>query len=433
MIYSASTPQQFFGTQPEKTEILIIGGGIIGVCAAYYLAKAGRKVTLCEKGRISGEQSSRNWGWIRAQGRDEEELPLAIRARKLWRDLAQECADDLTYQTTGVYYLAEKPTDLENFEKFAKLAKSYDLDTRMISQDEVHSAIQGKPGRWIGGMHTPADGRVEPGMATCAIARAAERHGTILCENTSVRTLVKTAGEVTGVVTEHGEIAAEQIILAGGAWSSLFLANAGIKLPQLGVELTVAATQAVPDVFSGNASDNTFALRRRQDGGYTVALKNNQTHHLGWDSLRFFKNWLPNMAENLKGTSLRPAAPRHYPNTWTGQRRWTGEDSSPFERMRILNSKPDPKELKALEAAFVDRFPQLEGTQLQSSWGGMIDAMPDFLPVIDRPKNARNLHITTGFSGHGFGIGPSVGEALAQSVQGQQPSMDLSPFALARF
>lgn len=433
MIYSEKTPQQFHGQLPAETGVLIIGGGIIGACTAYYLAKQGVKVTLCEKGRVAGEQSSRNWGWIRQQGRDEPEIPLSIEARRLWEELSKETGEDLGYSATGVYYLAEKQGDLEDFEKFVELGRKYDLDTCMISDARVHEAIKGKQGRWVGGMHTASDGRAEPGQATLGIARAAERLGAVICENTAVRTLVKSGGNVVGAVTEQGEIKAEQIVLAGGAWSSLFAANAGLKLPQLAVELTVAATQAVPDVFPANASDNTFAMRRRQDGGYTIALKNNQTHHIGPDSFRYLLEWLPNMAQNLKGTSIKPWSPKHYPDEWMQKRRWTGADVSPFEAMRVLNSKPNQKELAALTTAFADRFPQLKGTKLSHAWGGLIDAMPDFLPVIDRAPTHENLHIVTGFSGHGFGIGPSIGRLMADVLTGKQAGHDLSSFAFNRF
>lgn len=433
MIYTDKTPQQFHGEQPQETDVLIIGGGIIGVCIAYYLAKKGIKATLCEKGRVAGEQSSRNWGWIRQQGRDEPEIPLSIESRYLWEELARETGEDLGYQATGVYYLAESYDDLESFESFVELARKYELDTCMISRAQVHEDIKGKDGRWIGGMHTASDGRAEPGQATVGIAKAAERLGAVICESTAVRTLLKSGGKVTGAVTEHGEIKAEQVVLAGGAWSSLFAANAGIKLPQLSVELTAAATEAVPDVFPANASDNTFALRRRQDGGYTIALKNNQSHHIGPDSFKFLTKWLPNMLENLKGTSIRPSSPKYYPDHWTQKRRWHGQDTSPFEKMRVLNSKPDPKELEVLSKAFAERFPQLNGTGLQSTWGGLIDAMPDFLPVIDRAPNQQNLHIVTGFSGHGFGIGPSIGRLMSDILTGNEAGHDLTSFVFSRF
>ncbi|KZL21021.1 4-methylaminobutanoate oxidase (formaldehyde-forming) [Pseudovibrio axinellae] len=433
MIYPNKNPQLFHGKQPQETDVLIIGGGIIGVCTAYYLAKKGVKVTLCEKGRVAGEQSSRNWGWIRQQGRDEPEIPLSIESRRLWAELCAQTGEDLGYQTTGVYYLAEKQSDLEGFENFVDLARQYELGTCMISRDKVYEAIQGKAGRWIGAMHTASDGRIEPGQATLGIAKAAERLGAVICENNAVRTLVKSGGEVVGAVTEQGEITAGQIVLAGGAWSSLFASNAGIKLPQLSVELTVAATQAVPDVFPAIASDNTFALRRRQDGGYTIALKNNQTHHIGPDSFKFLRQWLPNMVENMKGTHIKPWAPNHYPDQWTQKRRWNGEEISPFEKMRVLNSKPNQRELVALADAFTDRFPQLKGTKLKNAWGGMIDAMPDFMPVIDKAPQQEKLHIVTGFSGHGFGIGPSVGRLMADVLTGQPSGHDLSSFAFGRF
>ena len=72
---------------PASTGVVIIGGGIIGTCTAFYLARKGVPVVLCEKGHIAGEQSSRNWGWCRKMGRDPREIPLAIEALRLWGEM----------------------------------------------------------------------------------------------------------------------------------------------------------------------------------------------------------------------------------------------------------------------------------------------------------------------------------------------------------
>ena len=84
---SEQTPIAFADELPSEAEVVIIGGGIIGTSTAYFLAKAGVKVVLCEKGRIAGEQSSRNWGWCRQMGRDVREIPLILESMRLWRNM----------------------------------------------------------------------------------------------------------------------------------------------------------------------------------------------------------------------------------------------------------------------------------------------------------------------------------------------------------
>ena len=97
---------------PDRSDVVVIGGGIVGVTAAIFLAEAGVSVALVEKGRIAAEQSSRNWGWIRKQGRDVRELPLMLESARLWRDLGGRVADRINFGTTGTTYLAQSEEEM---------------------------------------------------------------------------------------------------------------------------------------------------------------------------------------------------------------------------------------------------------------------------------------------------------------------------------
>lgn len=89
-------------TPPAQADVVIIGGGIVGVCAALTLAKAGHSVALVEKGVVGGEQSSRNWGWVRQQNRDPREIPMAMESLAMWERLSQETNEDLGFQRKGL-------------------------------------------------------------------------------------------------------------------------------------------------------------------------------------------------------------------------------------------------------------------------------------------------------------------------------------------
>ena len=105
---SESTPVAFSDPLPEATDVVVIGAGVIGTATAWFLAQRGAKVVLCEKGRIAGEQSSRNWGWVRQQGRDRDELPIMMESNRIWRGLAGETGEkDLAFTAAGCVYLAE--------------------------------------------------------------------------------------------------------------------------------------------------------------------------------------------------------------------------------------------------------------------------------------------------------------------------------------
>ena len=87
---SDKSPITFNDSLPEKVDVVIIGAGVIGISTAWFLVKAGLSVLVCEKGRVAGEQSSRNWGWVRKQGRDEAEVPIAKKSQEIWEGLAEE-------------------------------------------------------------------------------------------------------------------------------------------------------------------------------------------------------------------------------------------------------------------------------------------------------------------------------------------------------
>lgn len=431
--FTEATPIQFQGPLPKASEVVIVGGGIIGVTTALFLARRNISVTLLEKGRIAAEQSSRNWGWIRQQGRDADELPIVVEACRLWRQLAEECGEDIGLRQTGVTYLARTDKELADFAEFLKIAEAHGVDTRLLDSKEVVDLIPGMSRRFKGGMTTPSDMRAEPWVAVPAIARLAAREGVNIIENCAARMLDLSGGRISGVWTEKGRTATSSVLVASGAWTSLFLRAHGVSIPQLSVRLTVAATEPMPEIYVGAATDEHIAFRRRQDGGYTLAPGGSHQLYVGPDAFRHLTKYLTALKANPLGTRYRPAAPRGYPDAWSTPRKWDADQDSPFERMRVLNPTPEASGLRALDRGFRELFPQFKQVPLKASWAGMIDAMPDVVPVVDRAPAIPGLIIATGMSGHGFGIGPGVGRVLSDLIQGNATGHDLNRFRLSRF
>ncbi len=431
--FSEKDPIQFPDPAPKRADVVIIGGGVIGVTTALYLAEKGVQVTLVEKGRIAAEQSSRNWGWIRQQGRDADELPIVIEACRLWKQLAEECGEDIGLQQTGVTYLANSAKEMAGFDDFMAIAARHGVDTRLLSSAETAALIPGMARKFHGAMTTPSDMRAEPSLAVPALARLAKRKGAAIVENCAARSLDISAGRISGVWTETGLIETSSVLVAGGAWSSLLLRRHGISIPQLSVRSTVAATEPMPEIHAGAAVDDHIAFRRRRDGGYTLAPGGGSALYVGPDSFRHAIKYLPALLDNPFGLRYLPAAPSAYPDAWSTPRSWAADEKSPFERMRVLNPAPSQKGLRSVEREFARLFPGLGPVRLKTTWAGMIDAMPDVVPVVDRVKAIDGLFVATGMSGHGFGIGPGIGRVVADLIRGNAAGHDVTRFRLSRF
>ncbi|SOC03307.1 NAD(P)/FAD-dependent oxidoreductase [Rhodobacter maris] len=428
----ATDAPRFSAALPEACDVVVVGAGVAGVMSAYYLAKAGRRVVLLEKGRVAGEQSSRNWGWIRQQGRDPAELPIMMEAMRLWEGLADELGPDLGFARCGVAYLSDRPGAMDGFEAWVTLARAHGLESHLLGRAQLAAAVPHRT-NWVGGLITPSDARAEPFVAVPMLAGLAEKAGVTIIEGCAVRALDLAAGKVAGVVTEKGRIRAGQVLVAAGAWSSLFLRRHGLALPQLLVRSSVAQTAPMPEITQISAVDDVFAWRRRLDGGYTLAPGTSHDFYLGPDALRHFLKYVPQMRRDLSKTAIHPRAPAAgWPDGWFTSRHWAEDRESPFERMRVLDPPPNRIYLNNVTRAFARAFPSLGAPKLIRSWAGMIDVLPDTVPVLDAAPIA-GLYVATGLSGHGFGIGPGVGRVMAALMTGAPPGHDLTRFRWKRF
>ncbi len=416
---------------PAATEVAIIGGGIAGVTTAYYLAAAGVPVVLCEKGVIAGEQSSRNWGWIRKQGRQPKEIPASIHALRLWQGLADAVNEDIGWKVGGVTYLATRRRDLKRFEAWLPHAKEHRIDTRLMTTDEVDRFLRRTDRRFKGGMTTPSDARAEPAKAVPAIARAAKHLGAVILEQCAVRTVERAAGRVSGIFTENGVIDCNTVVLAGGAWSSLMLRHLGFELPQLMVKASVQRTTPAPIITESAVKAGAAAFRRREDGGYTLAKTDASVFSLTPDALRYGKKFWPAFRRQILTTKLRIGKP--FVAELIRRHRWKPHAVTPFERHRILSPEPDEKALDEVMEHARQQFPELKDAEPVERWAGMIDVLPDERPVISPVEGLDGLMVATGFSGHGFGFGPVAGHAMAALAQGKHPLFDLRDFRFNRF
>jgi glycine/D-amino acid oxidase-like deaminating enzyme len=415
---------------PESADVVVIGGGMAGSAAAYALSKKGISVALVEKGNIGGEQTSRNWGWCRQQHRDLRELPLAMKSLEIWGELNKELGAETGFRRTGLLYVTTRPDDYAEWEAWTLRAREYQMHSHILSPAEAKAKTPGSTQDWMGGIHSPTDGRAEPSLAGPAIAEGARKLGATLHQDCAARGLEMEAGKVAGVVTEKGTIKTRTVLCAGGAWSSLFCRHHGIRLPQASVRSTSFATAAAPEVTPGGLSMPDVTIRRRLDGGYTVGLGGRGVVELSPQGLLYARQFWPTFKKRHAG--LRFGIGRSFfdgPEAFT---RWGLDRQSPFERHRTLDPAPDPRLMKLGLTKLAEYYPALANLQVAQSWGGMIDSMPDGIPVISAVDPVPGLYLSTGFSGHGFGIGPAAGRLAADLIAGDPPIVDPHPYRYSR-
>ena len=418
-------------TPPQRAAVVIIGGGIIGVSAALSLAQKGVSVVLCEKGDIAGEQSSRNWGWCRKMGRDPRELPLIIESLRLWGRMNETVGAETGFRVTGIAYLCDTAEEEASRAAWLDHAREYQLDTRMIGAEETARLLPGSARRYRAALYTPSDGRAEPQKAAPAIAAAARRLGATILTRCAARGVESQAGRVAAIVTERGRIACDAVLLAGGAWSRLFCGNLGLDLPQLKVRSSVLRTERLDGGPETAASGAGFAFRKRLDGGYTVANLYASAAEIVPDSFRLFADFWPLWRSGQPRVHLRLG--RRFGEEWRTPRRFPLDRPTPFEAVRTLDPEPITAVNDRALAALRRSFPVFREARVAQQWAGMIDVTPDAVPVISPVAALPGFFVATGFSGHGFGIGPAAGRLAADLVTGDPPLVDPAPFRFERY
>jgi glycine/D-amino acid oxidase-like deaminating enzyme len=415
---------------PASTSVLVIGGGIIGASAAFALASRDIPVVLCEKGYIGCEQSSRNWGWVRQAGRDSREMPLIVESLRLWRDLNRLTESECGFRQRGVTYVGDTEVHEKSFKDWFDMARPYDIGTRLVNGDEVKALMPRARHVFPFGLHVPTDGCAEPQKAAPAIARAARRKGALVFTHCAVRGLERAAGRVAAVITERGRIACDSVILAGGAWSSLFCGSIGIRLPQLKVLSSAMRTAAVEAGLDVCTYTSDVGYRKRLDGGYTIG-KDRFLVPLIPDSFRFLPEYFSTVRKEAASLKMRFNAQSR--REFRTPRRWALDKPSPFEATRVLDPPPSAT-LNAQALESMQRlYPGFERVPIVQSWAGYIDVSPDVIPYIGSVDALPGLTIASGFSGHGFGIGPAAGQLAAEITIAEKPLVDPSPFRVSRF
>ena len=421
----------FPNTLPAQADIVIIGAGIQGCASAYYMAKAGMKVVLLDKSRVAGQQSSRAWGFVRVQMRDPDEIPLMEEGKRIWRGLEAELNADLEWNEGGALYASSSPSIAAYREKWFESAKGFGLDTRLLSVAEVKSLLPNLASPIVGGLYTKSDGHAEPRKAATAFAARARELGASILEGCGALSIERSAGRISHVVTEWGDVRTGMVLLCAGATSWRLLQPLGILLPQAFVRASVARTNILPHITDAAFVGDGIAFRRRSDGSLNIASSMHGDVDVTFDHIRLARWYWSAYRDSAKGLTLHVGGPLLCDLI----KRLPWRDGAQFPA--IGDREPDilPAQHRLRDAAkLLERaFPTAGRIGLAEQWAGNIDTLPDGIPVIDAPTSLPGLLVATGFCGHGFALGPVIGKTMLALAQGAETGFNLRPFRLSRF
>ena len=415
----------------READVVIVGAGIIGCATAYYLARRGVRALVVERAGVCGEQSRKNWGFVRQQGRDPAELPLVMEANRMWQGLERELGADIEWTPGGNLALAADDTRMARFESWLPIARDFGLETRLVSGEHLDAVVPGLDRGWVGGMHTPGDGHADPEKTTDAFAHAATARGAAIELSCAVQGVLTAAGAVSGVVTERGEVRTSRVVCAAGAWSPRLARTLGLSLPQRWVRGTVARTTPSPPISACAVWAPGVAFRQRRDGSFTIAAGGALDHDVTLDSLRQLRFFLPNYWKNK--ALFRFHVGRPLARSLVAALPGSAARRQPLVWDRALEPVANAVKVRRSLTEVQRVLPALPPLGIARSWAGYIDATPDLVPVLGDVPTPRGLLLATGFSGHGFAMGPIAGRLVSELIVDGKASLDISAFRFTRF
>lgn len=375
-------------TVEHTSDVIIVGGGIMGSSAAFFLRRRFRSVTLLETGLVGQQASGTNFGNVRRQGRPLFQLPLANRASLIWRNLPDLIGEDAEYLQGGHIRVCyrERPELVANMEEYARGALEHGLELELLSANALRERFPFLGPEVLAGSYSHMDGHANPRLAAPAFARAAAREGAHVIENCPVAHAEK-LGEDFHVTAEDGRVFRAPILLVtAGAWANLITEQFGEPVPLTAKGPNMSVTEPVP-----------YAILPAV-GVMTPVEK---------ETVYFRQVKRGNIV--LGGSTRAPA----YPDI----RRAYVEPQNTLSQL---------KEMRRL-------CPALGRLNVIRVWSGVEGYLPDSLPVMGPSAKVSGLYYAFGFSGSGFQIGPGVGETMAELVDTGATEIPLEPYRVERF
>lgn len=416
-------------TAGNDWDLIVIGAGIVGCSAAYHAARKGLRVLIVERETPGSAQSGRNLGFVRQQGRDFRELELAMASMKLWEGVETELGRKVGWFRGGNLALAVSDADLQRQEEWQARARGFGLDTQLLTAAQVMEKLPSlsRNAGVKGAMFTASDGRAEPGRATRAYFEAALERGASISLGATASRIDVSAGRVTGVWSGGRLHRARRVLCAAGAGSGRLLRAVGLDLPQERIRATVVRTVPRPELkLDPCVSGPLTGIRQDIRGAYLISVAGGE-YDLRVDSWRYVRAYAPVRKSDPDVARINVWAPL--------QRLLRRGYQAPITDIAPTRDHvpPDQRRIGQALAEFGHLFPELARTPLETAWAGIIDTLPDVVPVLGPVEGVEGLLVATGFSGHGFGPGPMAGKIMAELAAGQALPLNLAELSPMRF
>lgn len=372
-------------TVPDRASVVVIGGGVIGASIAYHLAASGvTDVVLVERDELASGSTCKAAGGVRATFSNPANIAIGLRGLEVYAHFGELYGQDIDFSRDGYLYLLSDQASLDNFTEQVAIHNRHGVPSRIVEPDEAQRISPLiRTDDMVGACWSPRDAKATPESVVMGYAAAARRAGARIIRHCEVLDVTRQGATITGVVTSLGTIATNTVVCAAGAWSGVIGEMLGVTIPVTPVRRQIAFTEPLAELPASSPS-------------LTIDFPSNFYFHpegngllLGWSD-----------PAEQPGFNLK------------------------FELDDWLMGVGEIAERCA---------PAVLDYGIRTGWAGLYEVTPDCNQIIDRPAEVDGLLIATGYSGHGFLMGPATGEIIRDLYHGTTPSYDISGFTLDRF
>lgn len=369
------------GRKTLRTDVAIVGGGIVGASAALALRQMGIGVALLERDLCGSRSSGVNYGGVRRQGRPLNQLPLAQRAHRIWGRLRETIGTDGEYLRSGHFKIARSEADMASLEQYRAQSRDFDLGLELISDARLRERCPWLGTRAVGGSLCAEDGQANPRLVSPAFALAAQRAGAQIFERHKVDEVAHDGAQFILRSGNALEVHAPALLNCAGAWAGPVAAYFGEAVPLQSGHPAMAVTEPLP----------------------------------------FFMNW--SLGVEGGGIYCRQVA--------RGNLVLGGGGAG--VALDAERARSDRDAIASLAVQAIELLPALRHAHFIRTWSGTEGYLPDRQPVLGPSRTTPGLFHGFGFAGAGFQIGPAAGEVLAELVRDGRSSTPIEAFSIERF